>query len=126
MNWLVFIAGVFGVLTTVGHFLVGGKTYLKPVLDSSIEPVPKRVIQSVFHYVSTFLILSTVELILAGIGVEIFDGTTMVLRFIAANYIVFAIWEVVIALTSGVEKGLMKMFHWTFFLIIAVFTLLGS
>ena len=126
MNWLVFIAGVFGVFTTVGHFLVGGKTYLKPVLDSSIEPVPKRVIQSVFHYVSTFLILSTVELILAGIGVEIFDGTTMVLRFIAANYIVFAIWEVVIALTSGVEKGLMKMFHWTFFLIIAVFTLLGS
>ena len=126
MNWFAFIAGLLGASTTAGHFLMGGKTYLKPVLDSSIDPVPKRVMQAVFHYVSTFLILSTIVILLVGVGVDLYDGSSFLLRFIAANYAVFAMWEIVLAITSDIEKGLAKMFHWVFFVLIAVFAFLGS
>ena len=118
MNWFALIAGLFGLFTTVGHFVIGGRTYLKPVVDSSIEAVPKRVIQSVFHYVSAFLVLSTAALLLTGFGVELYDGSVLLLKFIAVNYIVFAVWEISLALSSNIEKSLTKMFHWVFFAVI--------
>ncbi len=125
MNWMILIAAIAAAVTTMGHFFVGTKEYLKPMLASDLDAVPKKVLEAVFHYVSVFLLLSAAALFAIAFGVG-GEGSAHVAKFIACNYALFAIWEIVIALKSGIDKALAKMFHWVFFVIIAIFAWLGS
>ena len=61
MNWFIIIAGLVCAFTTIGHFSVGSRKFLKPMLKASFDPVPKKVMHCVFHYISAYLILSTGE-----------------------------------------------------------------
>ena len=124
MNGLIIAAGAFALFTTVGHFAVGTKLYLKPMLEASFDEISRKVMHCVFHYVSTFLILSTLALLLVGFG-RLADGG-LVAKFIAVNYAVFAIWQIILASTSGISGGIMKMFQWIFFVDIAALAWFGS
>ncbi|MFC1607548.1 hypothetical protein ACFL47_06210 [Candidatus Latescibacterota bacterium] len=126
MNWFVIIAGLAGAFTTAGHFAVGSKDFLRPMLEAQFDPVPKKVMHCVFHYISAYLILSTIALLGTGFGVIAGDGTTLLVRFIAINYAVFAVWQIVLAATSEIDKGIFKLFQWVFFTIIAVMSWLGA
>ena len=126
MNWLILIAGVVCAMTTIGHFTVGSRDFLAPMLAAPIEPVPKKVMHSVFHYVSVFLILSSVFLLGIGSGLIRSEGASLLVRFIAVNYAGFAVWQLAIAATSGINNGIFKLFQWIFFVIIAVTAWLGS
>ncbi len=126
MNWLIFSAGLFSVFTVIGHFTMGTKLYLKPMLATDLDPIPKKVMHSVFHYASVFLILASLALVAIGSG-KFADGNSFPLvRFIALNYALFAIWQIGIAATSGIDRGVIKLFQWTFFIIIAVLAWLGT
>ncbi len=125
MNWLLFTSGIVAAITTVGHFTMGSKRFLQPVLNAPIDDVPKKVMHSLFHYISTYLVLSTIFLILLGLGVDFKGDSTFLVRFIAYNYIVFAIIQIIIALTSKIEKPLSQLFQWVFFVVIAVLAWLG-
>ena len=125
MDWFIVIAGLFAVATTVGHFAVGSKEFLKPMLGASFDAIPKKGMHCVFHYVSTYLILSTIMLLLIGFNIWPGNGSTTVILFIAANYIIFAIWQIALALASDIPNGLFKLFQWTFFVLIALFSFLG-
>jgi len=105
---------------------MGTKMYLKPMLSASFDLVPKKVMHSVFHYVSVFLILSTLALLLLGFGVITDSQPSLLVRFIALNYALFAIWQIAIAATSEIPKGIFKLFQWTFFIIIAVLAWIGA
>lgn len=124
MNGLIIAAGAFALFTTVGHFAVGTKLYLKPMLDASFDELSRKVMHCVFHYVSTFLILSTAALLLVGFG-KIADGG-VVTEFIAVNYAAFAVWQIILAATSGISGGIIKMFQWIFFVAIAVLAWIGA
>lgn len=126
MNWFIIISGVVCTLTTIGHFAVGSREFLAPMLAASIEPVPKKVMHCVFHYVSTFLVLSAIFLLGIGFGVITSEGTSLLVRFISINYAVFAVWQIVIAATSGIQNGVFKLFQWIFFIIIALTAWLGA
>ena len=126
MNWYIIIAGLIGVFTTIGHFAMGSKQFLRPMLKASFDPVPKKVMHCVFHYVSAYLILSTIALLLIGFNVWPGDGTTALIIFIAANYFVFAVWQIVLAITSEIPRGVVKLFQWVFFILIALFSFLGT
>ena len=126
MNWLILISGIFALLTTIGHFAVGSKEFLKPMLEAEFDPVARKVMHCVFHYVSAFLILSTIALLCVGTGIMKLQGSTMLGQFIAANYVAFSIWQIVLASTSGIPKGISKLFQWIFFVIIALLAWLGS
>jgi len=126
MNWLVFIAGLVGLFAVFGHFTMGSKRFLKPMLDATFDEVPKKVMHSVFHYISVFMVLSTGALILVGVGVDFNTDTTLLVQFIALNYSLFAIAQIAIALTSGVPAALTKMFQWVFWIIIAVLAWFGA
>ncbi len=126
MNWFFISAGLLCAFTTIGHFLMGTKMYLKPMLSASFDLVPKKVMHSVFHYVSVFLILSTLALLLLGFGVITDSQPSLLVRFIALNYALFAIWQIAIAATSEIPKGIFKLFQWTFFIIIAVLAWIGA
>ncbi len=126
MNWYLVAAGLVNLMMVTGHFAVGGKEYLKPMLNSQFEPVPKKVMHCVFHYISAYLIFSALALLLAGFGVFRHEDTSLLLKFIAINYAAFATWQIALALMSGISNPLKKMFQWTLFIPIAVLTWLGS
>ncbi len=125
MNWPLFIAGLFAGLTTLGHFFVGSKSFLKPMLQASFDEVPKKVMHCVFHYVSAYLILSTIVLLAMGLGFNVKGDTTLLIRFIAIHYAAFAVTQIIIAVTSEIKGGILKLFQWIFFVIIAVAAWLG-
>ena len=126
MNWFIIIAGLVCAFTTIGHFAVGSKKFLKPMLKASFDPVPKKVMHCVFHYISAYLILSTIALLGIGFGVIAKEGTTILVRFISINFAVFAVWQIALATTSQIQKGILKLFQWVFFITIAVFAWLGT
>ncbi len=123
---MVLMAGILAGLATLGHFTAGSKLYLKPFLACDLEPIPKNVILSVFHYISVYQILSSLVLVMVGINFEnCMHDPTMVLNFIGMNYAFFAVVQIVIALTSSVKGGLFKMFQWIFWILISVLVFLG-
>ncbi len=126
MNWFVTVAGVFSAFTVIGHFTMGSKEYLKPMLAAEFDQVPKKVMHSVFHYVSAFLILATLALLAVGLGYLADGSPSLLVRFIALNYAFFAVWQIAIAATSGIERWVFKLFQWVFFVIIAALAWLGA
>ena len=126
MNWMVFIAGLVGALTTFGHFTMGTKQYLTPMLEAQIDQVPKQVMRSAFHCVSIFLLLSTAALLAIGVGAFDEEGTQMLVRFIGTNYALFAVGHIAIAVTSQIRNEMFKMFQWAFFILIAILAWIGA
>ncbi|MCU4177616.1 hypothetical protein [Carboxylicivirga sp. N1Y90] len=127
MNIPVLIAGIIGAMATIGHFTVGRKLYLRPLLNSDMELLPKKVMQTVFHYISVYMVLSSWILIMIGIqGEKCMFDPTLVLSFIAYNYLFFGIVQIVTALRSKIPGALLKMFQWIFWLLIAALTLYGA
>jgi len=125
MNISILISGILALSTTIGHFTMGSKLYLNPMINSNLELVPKKVMHSVFHYVSVFLITSTIVLLGYGFGLEYFSGSEILIKYIAINYAGFAIWQIFIALTSKIPSAITKLFQWTFFVLIALFAWVG-
>lgn len=125
MNWFIFIAGIIAAMTVVGHFTVGRKDFLIPLLDSSIDDVPKKVLHCVFHYISAFLVISTLALLAVGVGVKFKSGYTLLVDFIAIHYATFAVIQLAIALRSKIPKPAFKLFQWIFFSLTAIFAWLG-
>lgn len=126
MNGIILAAGCVAAFTTIGHFVIGEKQFLIPMLESNMDDVPKKIMHCLFHYVSAFLILSTFALTLVGAGIGLGGDATLLVRFIAANFIAFAIWQVGIAVESGIPKGMFKLFQWICCVIIATLAILGT
>ena len=126
MNWLLLISGLFALFAVVGHFIMGRKQFLIPMMEAAFDDVPKKVMHSVFHYISVFLVLSAAALILVGLGVDFDLDTTLLAWFIALNYSLFAVVQLAIALSSGIPKPLTKLFQWVFWVIIAVLAWIGA
>ncbi len=125
MNWMIFIAGILAAMTTVGHFTIGKRDFLKPLLDSPLDDVPKKVMHCLFHYISAFLVISTIVLLAVGIGAKFKSGHTLLVDFIAIHYAAFAVTQLVIALKSGIPKPAFKLFQWVFFALTAIFAWWG-
>ncbi|GAB4342390.1 MAG: hypothetical protein Kow0037_29760 [Calditrichia bacterium] len=125
MNILLLISGAIAAFVIIGHFIFGIRWYLQPMLDAEFEAIPKRVMHAVFHYVSVFLILSTLALLGAALGL-LPGASSLLVKFIGLNYFLFAIWQILLAATSGIPGALIKMFQWSAFLPIAVLAWLGA
>jgi hypothetical protein len=127
MNYFIFVSALIALGAVIGHFTMCRTSYLKPVLDSDVDLVPKKVMQSVFHYVSVFLVLSTL-ILFAGSheSCPLYDYVHNMVKFIAIVYAFFAITQIIIALTSGIPGGIWKLFQWIFWALIALFAILGT
>ncbi len=126
MNWLILIAGLVALFATIGHLTMGRKTFLKPMMDASFDEVPKKVMQSVFHYVSVFQILSAVALLFVAFGFSFNLDSTLLSSFVAFRYALFALAGIMTSLTSGIPYRLVNMFQWIFWVIIAVLAWIGA
>ncbi len=126
MNWLIFIGGLAAGFCTLGHFAIGGKAFLSPMLQAPFDDVPKKVMHCVFHYISAFLIISSIVLITIGLGYNFNADSTLLVKFIAINFFIFAITQILIAATSAIPNGVIKLFQWIFFVVIAIFSWIGA
>ena len=126
MNGPIFIAGVGAVFITLGHFAIGSKLYLKPMLQASFDELPKKVNHCVFHYVSTFLVMSSVFLLVVGSGIATQTDASLLVKFISINYGFFTVVQIIVAATSGIQNAIFKMFQWTLFTFVAVFAWVGT
>ena len=125
MNGYISTAGFFALVTVIGHFAVGSKQFLKPMLAAAFDPIPQKVMHCVFHYVSAYLILSAAALLIIGSGLWSDKGSAAVVIFIALNFVAFAIWQIVLAAKSEIPDGIFKLFQWIFFILIALFAFIG-
>lgn len=124
MNVLIFIAGLLTSFVAIGHFAAGIKMYLKPMLDSNMELIPKTTMQAVFHYVSVFLVLAAITLVLIGINKLSYTNNQLLVKFIGSNFILFTGVQIFYAFKNRVKKPLITMFQWTLFLPIGVLCLI--
>jgi hypothetical protein len=126
MNYFILTAGVLSSIATIGHFAMGTKSFLNPVLTSNIDEIPKKVMESIFHYLSVLMILTSVVLLAISIGYNItFESTADVVKIIGTIYACFAVVQLYIAATSSIKMGVFKLFQWIFWTLIAVFSFLG-
>lgn len=126
MNYFLLAAGIISAFAVVGHFAIGYKDFMKPVLDSKVERIPVKVMHSLFHYMSVFMAISTVILLAFAFGVDLgFQSMRDVKLLIGVIYAGFALSQFLIAANSKIKGGLFKMFQWIFWLLIALFTLIA-
>lgn len=118
MNGFLIASGLTAAFVTFGHFVFGIRWYLQPMLNAGFPDIPKKVMHAVFHYVTVFLILSTLALLAAGAGYLSNPG--LLVRFIALNYFLFGCWQLFLIFTSGIPGAVYRMFQWVLFLVIAV------
>ncbi|MBU1097869.1 MAG: hypothetical protein CVV23_04540 [Ignavibacteriae bacterium HGW-Ignavibacteriae-2] len=124
MNIIIFIAGILALFVAIGHFLFGIKWYLEPMLHAEIARIPKATMQSVFHYVSVFLVLSAFYLLVIGLGYLSYESNILTVKFIGLNFTLFAIVQIVYAKKNNVNRPLTSMFQWTLFLPIGILCLI--
>jgi len=127
MNYFILISAIITLAATIGHFTMGKKEYLMPVLTSDIDIIAKKIMQSLFHYMSVFMVLSTI-ILFAGSSQQcpLYEYVHGMIRFIALVYAGFAITQLAIAATSGIKNGALKMFQWVFWALISLFSILGT
>lgn len=125
MNWLVLVSGLIAAFCTLGHFAIGSKQYLIPMLQSSFDDVPKKIMHCVFHYVSAVLVLSSIFLLTIGLGFFKTD-TSLLVKFIAFHFAAFAVTQLILAATSKIPGAVFKLFQWIIFALIAIFAWFGA
>ena len=120
MNVYIFSAGIVATFATIGHFTYGRKMFLKPMLRAEFDPVAKRTMQIVFHYVSAFLIFSAYILLMTGfMGIACQFDPQMLHGFLLVVYLLMSITGKIMAWTSKIKGGLFKMFQWIIWFVIA-------
>ena len=125
MNVLLIVSGALAGFCTVGHFIIGGRSYLHPMLDADFDDVPKKVMHAVFHYISVDFVISTLVLLAAGFGLSFGYDLGPAVFLVALHFILYAVVQMIIALTSGIQKAPMKMFQWILFALTGGTALLG-
>lgn len=127
MNYFILISAILALMAVIGHFTIGRKEYLKPVLDSNIDIIPKKIVQCLFHYMSVFMLFSTI-ILFAGCSqlCPLYDYVHNMIRFIAIVYALFALTQLIIAITAKIPNGPFKLFQWVFWALISVFAIIGT
>ena len=126
MNYYILTSAIVASLATIGHFAIGTKDFLNPVLNSDIDEIPKNVMQSLFHYMSVFMVLTSVILLSIAIDENlIFENARDVVKMIGFTYAGYAIIQFIIASNSSIKMGVIKLFQWIFWTLIATFSLMG-
>lgn len=127
MNYFIFISALITVVALVGQLTMGRKEYLIPVLNSDIELVPKKMMQSLFYSMSALLALSLIVL-LAGShqSCPMYDYVHNMVRFVGMAFGLFALTQFILVVTSGMSGGVFKLFQWVFWALISLFAILGT
>jgi hypothetical protein len=126
MNIYFFMAAIVSLLACVGHFTLGYRQFLRPMQQAQFDPIANVLISCAFHYLSVFLLLSTMVLFACGFMLVSSMQSYSLVLFIALNFILFAIWQLYIGYFVETVGILSSWFQWGLFVLIGGFILLGT
>jgi hypothetical protein len=124
-NWYLVASGFLAAFCSVGHLAMGGKMFLKPMMEASFNEVPKKAMHCVFHFITVDFVLATIVLLAAGFRLTFGHGPSLLVVFIAVHFALYGIVQILMVLSSGIREGLSKIFQWSIFLLVATFAFLG-
>jgi hypothetical protein len=127
MNGFLIAAGAVSTFQFLGHVTAGAKLFLRPMLEAQFDLASKKTHHALFHYVSSLIFLSSGVLLYFGFnGLNVSsNGSSLLIAFTAAQNAVSGIVMITTAATSGIDKGVQKMFGWAFHFAIAALSFVG-
>ncbi|MBM3217025.1 hypothetical protein FJZ36_19190 [Candidatus Poribacteria bacterium] len=121
---MAYAAAYLSVFMLIGHLIFGIKWYVKPILDSNADAVPRTVMHAVFHYMTVVMLVSAGALVIY--AHDLMAVSPQVALFIGLIYLLCGIAQIVLVLAAAGPKGLVAMFQWTMFLPIGVLAILAA
>ncbi|MGW6861725.1 hypothetical protein [Streptomyces xanthophaeus] len=125
MNGWFLAAGITASGVAVTHIVAGHRDVVRPLLHCGLADEPKRVLHAVWHMVSIDLVLSAAALVHLARA----DGTSAtgpLAWFVAAHFLAYAAAFLVVTLSVGWPKPLLRLPQWILLLPVAALTGAGA
>ncbi|WP_327250550.1 hypothetical protein [Streptomyces sp. NBC_01244] len=126
MNSWFLAAGITALGVAAVHIIGGGRDVARPLLSSGLADEPKRVLHAVWHMVSVDLVLSGLALLYLARTDGATPGTGLVAWFVAAHFIAYAATFLVVTLSVGWPRPLLRLPQWILLLPVAVLAAAGA
>ncbi|MFD5989219.1 hypothetical protein [Streptomyces cyaneofuscatus] len=125
MNGWLLAAGTTALGVAAVHIVGGHRDVVRPLLSCGLADEPKRVLHAVWHMVSIDLVLSGLALLHLSLT-DGTPGTGLVAWFVAAHFIAYAAAFLVVTLTVGWPRPLLRLPQWILLLPVAALTAAGA
>ena len=126
MNGFLIAAGIVSTFILLGHNTAGRKLFYLPMLEAGFDPLAKRVMSFVWHYISVHLVVSAATLLYLGWGADVgSDARELIVGSLVVQFGAIALVHVILTVTSGIPGAGKKMFQSVFFGTVAVLSGIG-
>ncbi|MEU7011425.1 hypothetical protein [Streptomyces sp. NPDC046332] len=126
MNGWLLAAGITALGVAAVHLVGGHRDVVRPLLSCGLADEPKRVLHAVWHMVSGDLMLSGLALIYLSSLTNGTSGTALAVWFIAAHFTAYAAVFLVVTLSVGWTRPLLRLPQWILLLPVAVLAAAGT
>ncbi|HET6356481.1 hypothetical protein [Streptomyces sp.] len=125
MNGWLLVAGITAFGVAAAHIVGGHRDVVRPLLSCGPPDEPKHVLHAVWHMVSVDLVLSAAALVYLALADDT-SATGLVAWFVAAHFGAYAVAFLVVTLSVGWPKPLLRLPQWILLLPVAVLTVAGA
>ncbi|MFD9303448.1 hypothetical protein ACFWCB_12495 [Streptomyces sp. NPDC060048] len=125
MNGWLLAAGITALGVAAVHIAAGHRDVVRPLLSCGLADEPKRVLHAVWHMVSVDLVLSGLALLYLSLP-DRTPGTGLVAWFVAAHFTAYAAAFLVVTLSVGWSRPLLRLPQWILLLPVAVLAAAGA
>ncbi|GGW84497.1 hypothetical protein [Streptomyces galilaeus] len=125
MNGWLLAAGITALGVAAVHIVGGHRDVVRPLLSCGLADEPKRVLHAVWHMVSIDLVLSGFALLYLSLEDGMSD-TGLVAWFVAAHFIAYAAAFLVVTLSVGWPRPLLRLPQWILLLPVAALAAAGG
>ncbi|MFG3474597.1 hypothetical protein ACGF3K_04905 [Streptomyces sp. NPDC047980] len=125
MNGWLLAAGITAFGVAAVHFVGGHRDVVRPLLSCGLTDEPKRVLHAVWHMVSVDLVFSAAALVYLAVADDT-SATGLVAWFVAAHFVAYAVAFLVVTLSVGWPRPLLRLPQWILLLPVAVLTVAGA
>ncbi|MFD3544982.1 hypothetical protein ACFWUW_05060 [Streptomyces sp. NPDC058655] len=125
MNGWFLAAGITAFGVAAAHIAGGHRDVVRPLLSCGLGDEPKRVLHAVWHMVSADLVLSAAALVYLALA-EDTSATGPTAWFVAAHFVAYTVAFLVVTLSVGWPRPLLRLPQWLLLLPVAVLTVAGT
>ncbi|MFI9296646.1 hypothetical protein [Streptomyces gardneri] len=125
MNGWLLAAGITALGVAAVHIVGGRRDVVRPLLSCGLADEPKRVLHAVWHMVSIDLMLSGLALLYLSLT-DGTPGTGLVAWFVAAHFMAYAAAFLVVTLSVGWPRPLLRLPQWILLLPVAALAAAGA
>ncbi|MBZ9593810.1 hypothetical protein NRK68_02150 [Streptomyces yangpuensis] len=125
MNGWLLAAGITAFGVAAVHIAAGHRDVVRPLLSGGLADEPKRVLHAVWHMVSVDLVLSAAVLVHLALTGDL-PVTRPLGWFVAAHFLAYSAVFLVITLSVGWRKPLLRLPQWILLLPVAVLAVAGT